>query len=92
MSSATGVDECFWQSLGIVFVGGETMGYAVMLGFCAACRRPISFNPHKVPSLRINGVKEPICESCANRWNELHPEAARPIMAGAYEVMAEEEL
>lgn len=68
------------------------MGYALMFGNCIACKSPIGFNPHKVPSLRINGVKEPICESCANRWNELHPGQERAILPGAYEPMDEHEL
>lgn len=68
------------------------MGYALMLGFCVNCKQSISFNPHKVPSLMINGKREPICESCANRWNEMHPENARPIQEGAYSYFPEEEL
>jgi hypothetical protein len=52
----------------------------------------IAFNPHKVPSLMINGVREPLCRRCAERWNELHPENARPIQDGAYDYMPEEEL
>lgn len=68
------------------------MGYAIMLGFCAACKNPIQFNPHKVPSLMIQGVRQPICRACAERWNELHKENARPIQAGAYDYLPEEEL
>ena len=68
------------------------MGYALMMGFCVACKNPIQFNPHKVPSLVINGKREPICINCANRWNQLHPEAAREIQPGAYNPIPEEEL
>lgn len=68
------------------------MGYAMMIGVCAACKQPVSFNPHKVPSLRINGVKREICRNCAERWNELHPENARPILDGAYDYFDENEL
>jgi hypothetical protein len=68
------------------------MGYAIMYGICVACKRTIAFNPHKVPSLMINGKREPICKNCAERWNELHPENARPIQDGAYDYMDENEL
>jgi len=68
------------------------MGYAIMFGCCCACGTMISFNPSKVPSLRINGKREPLCEGCANKWNALHPEQARPIQEGAYEPCDENEL
>lgn len=68
------------------------MGYALVIGFCIACKRKIGFNPHKVPSLMVNGHREPLCESCANRWNQLHPENARPIQEGAYQEFDENEL
>lgn len=68
------------------------MGYAIMMGFCIACKRPISFNPHSVPSLMIDGGnREPLCEICANRWNELHPEKAKPIRPDAYSFIDENE-
>lgn len=68
------------------------MGYALCHASCAACHQPVAFNPHLVPSIRINGVKEPLCESCANRWNTLHPENAQVINPRAYEPMDESEL
>jgi hypothetical protein len=68
------------------------MGYAIMFGICIACKGDMHFNPHKVPSLMINGKREPICEACANRWNQLHPEAAKPIQEGAYRHFDENEL
>jgi hypothetical protein len=68
------------------------MGYALMFGTCCSCRRIISFNPHKVPSLLINGTRQPICRQCAERWNVLHPEIAKPIQDGAYEEFDESEL
>lgn len=68
------------------------MGYAIMYASCCNCKSLIAFNPHKVPSLMINGVREPLCEGCAIRWNQLHPENARPIQEGAYEPLDESEL
>lgn len=68
------------------------MGYAIMMGFCCACHIQIQFNPHKVPSLKIDGIRQPLCQGCAERWNELHPEQAKPIQEGAYDGFPEEEL
>ena len=48
------------------------MGYYTMFASCAGCKRMISCNPNYVPSLVVNGHREPICESCHARWNEIH--------------------
>ena len=66
--------------------------WAIMYGVCCACKRMISFNPNAVPSLMVNGKREPLCKGCAERWNQLHPENARPIRPDAYEPIPEEEL
>jgi hypothetical protein len=68
------------------------VGYGIVMGFCIACKSPIQFNPLKVPSLVIDGRREPVCRYCAERWNELHPDNARPILEGAYDWVPEEEL
>jgi hypothetical protein len=66
--------------------------YAMMYSVCCACKKIIGFNPNKVPSLMINGSREPICRECAERWNQIHPESARPILDGAYEPCDENEI
>lgn len=68
------------------------MGYAIMIGQCCACKQTVHFNPHKVPSLMIDGKRMELCRKCAERWNELHPDLARPILPGAYDPLREEEL
>ena len=65
-------------------------GYVFVLGSCVNCQRSISFHPHKVPSVRVNGKREPLCRQCAERWNELHEPV--PIQPDAYEPCPEEEL
>lgn len=40
----------------------------------------------------IDGKREPLCLDCANEWNRIHPENARPIQPDAYEAIPEEEL
>jgi hypothetical protein len=62
--------------------------YITCFADCAACRRTFSFNAQRVPALVINGQRAPICRSCAERWNALHPDRARPILPGAYEPQA----
>lgn len=72
------------------------MGYVFASGECVACGRFITYNPVRVPSITVNGHKEPICESCFNRWNEIHrtskglpPVALQP---DAYQACEESEL
>ena len=66
------------------------MGYAMMLGTCANCQQAFIFNPHRVPSVRVNGVREPSCKPCIERANPvrkakglaecvIHPDAYEPI-------------
>lgn len=61
--------------------------FMFMIGACIACSVRISFNPHKVPSIRVNGVREPLCRGCAQKWNRAHPANARPIHPDAYKAV-----
>ena len=66
------------------------MSDAVMFcfGACYTCRRPFSFAPTKVPSVRINGVKQPICKRCVDEVNPKRiANGLDPIvpLPGAYE-------
>jgi len=72
------------------------MGYAMMLTPCINCKQMFSCNPNKVPSLRVEGRREPLCRSCFDKWNQIHkvskglpPDEPLP---GAYEPCPEEEL
>ena len=40
------------------------MGQMQAIGKCINCHRQFSFNPDYVTSVRVNGVKEPVCHSC----------------------------
>lgn len=51
-------------------------GYALMLGCCVLCNRQFSFNPVRVPSLKVQGVREPMCEPC------FHAAQAKRVEAG----------
>lgn len=68
-------------------------GFVFATGLCHSCRCLFSFNPHRVPSLRVNGVREPICLACMTAANKLriergepphpiHPDAYIPIPEG----------
>ena len=47
-------------------------GYMMVHGCCVACRALISFNPNKVPSIRVKGNREPLCRGCFAKWNKIH--------------------
>ena len=68
------------------------MGVAFCLGHCIACGQMITFNPVRVPSIRVRGEKEPLCRECAQKWIALHPEAKYSIPSDAYEACDETEL
>ena len=64
------------------------MSYMFALGTCYGCKCLFSFNPELVPSIPINGVREPICRDCVERVNPLRQQKGLPPivpLAGAYE-------
>ena len=49
------------------------MGFVIIHTNCAACGAFIGVNPNRCPSIRVDGgEKQPICEGCFKRWNEIH--------------------
>ena len=64
-------------------------GFMLVHGNCVACTSVISFNPEKVPSLVVDGRRQPLCRSCHKRWNEIHRGSKGlpdiEIQEGAYE-------
>lgn len=69
------------------------MGYYFASGRCYGCGRLFTFNPHLVPSVRVEGTREPICGGCVERANPMREEnGLEPIriLPGAYEVAAPE--
>jgi hypothetical protein len=50
------------------------MGYMTAMSACFGCNRLFSYNPERVPSIRVNGEREPICAECVARAN---PERAK---------------
>lgn len=65
------------------------MGYITMFGICINCKRVFTFNPNLVPSVHINGIREPVCRECVDTANPIriarglepftyHPDAYEP--------------
>jgi hypothetical protein len=64
------------------------MGYMVCMAPCVGCHQVFSFNPERVPSVRIRGSREPICRECVNIANPVRlKNGLEPIhvLPGAYE-------
>jgi hypothetical protein len=71
------------------------MGVYQAFGPCVLCGVPFFFHPNKVPSLRLHGVREPVCRSCFDRANALRESKGLPpftMIAGAYDPADESEL
>jgi hypothetical protein len=71
------------------------MGYAFAHSPCCGCGHFFSYNPVRVPSVRINGVREPICRACVERVNPLRIQnGLEPIkpFSDAYEPIDENDL
>jgi len=64
------------------------MGYMLATAPCVHCKQLFSFNPDLVPSVRVNGIKEPICKACVLWANPKRiAKGLEPIriLPGAYE-------
>jgi len=71
------------------------MGYALCMGPCIGCGAIFSFNPMRVPSIRVRGEREPICRACVERVNPVRiANGLEPIvpLPDAYEGCEESEL
>jgi hypothetical protein len=45
------------------------MAWVQCIGICVGCKQTFTFNPVRVPSVTINGTREPFCGSCVARAN-----------------------
>lgn len=64
-------------------------GWMFVLGDCYECGRPFTFNAEHVPSVVVDGQREPFCRECVERANPVrianglepivpHPDAYEP--------------
>lgn len=63
-------------------------GYMAVLGPCIACGQIFHFNAERVPSLVVNGKREPVCADCIERVNKIRRERGMDLLVplpGAYE-------
>lgn len=69
------------------------MGYAFCYGQCVNCLHPFFFNPNWVPSIRVGGKREPLCEDCFHAWNKIHrtSKGLAPVELHPHAYMAEPE-
>ena len=71
------------------------MGYAIVTSRCFGCGKVFSYNPIAVPSINIQGTREPVCADCVTRVNPMRvANGLEPILprADAYEPCDESEL
>jgi len=62
---------------------------------CIGCRQPFFYNPVRVPSVTVNGSREPICRNCVERVNPTRVKNGLPPIVplpGAYDAADESEL
>lgn len=70
-------------------------GYAFIVGECATCHCTFTFHPHKVPSVRIDGERKPLCRNCVEAANPVRIRKGLDpieILPNAYEACPENEL
>jgi hypothetical protein len=68
------------------------MSFVFCLGLCYGCKRMFSFNPELVPSIVVNGEREPVCATCvavANPKRIANGLEPIRILPGAYEPQEE---
>ena len=46
------------------------MSYMTCTSHCVGCGELISYNPSRVPSIRVNGEKQALCLECATKINQ----------------------
>lgn len=72
------------------------MSFVSVICVCAACKTLVECNPLTVPSVRVDGVKVPLCRDCAEVWNQMHRVSKGlppiPIAPDAYTGCDENEL
>ena len=71
------------------------MAFVTLTSACVLCGHTFTYNPVRVPSVRVRGQREPICRPCVEWANDIR--AARglatwPVAADAYDAVDESEV
>jgi len=61
------------------------MGYAFCTGPCFGCQRIFNYNPVRVPSIRYQGQRQPICRECVERANPMRVANGLPLIVPAHD-------
>jgi hypothetical protein len=64
------------------------MGWMLIMGCCYTCDQLMTFNPERVPSVVVDGQREPLCRNCVERANPTRVANDLPpivILPGAYD-------
>ncbi len=70
-------------------------GYVICTGTCYGCKQLFTFHSLYVPSLTIDGEREPFCRTCNERANAIRKDKRMPpleVHPRGYEPLTEEEL
>ena len=54
------------------------MGYLMVFGNCWSCGALFGFHPERVPSIIVEGEREPICRACIEAANPQRRELGLP--------------
>ena len=72
--------------------------YALVYSPCIGCGKVFGYNPHRVPSVRIDGERQPVCKECIEAENVKRKRLNDPELPiliyhpDAYEPIPEEEM
>lgn len=64
------------------------MGFLYVLGPCYVCSRLFAFSATRVPSIVVEGEREPICGTCIDRANVERARTGLPpieVLPGAFD-------
>jgi len=61
------------------------MGYYFAMSECFGCKQLFSYNPHSVPSIAVDGVRQPVCRTCIERANPIRRERGLPEIIPAHD-------
>ena len=70
------------------------MGFLSLFAHCVRCHQPFMSNPLRVPSILVNGQREPLCRQCVEAANIVRAARGLPtfeIFPDAYEPLDEAE-
>jgi hypothetical protein len=56
-------------------------GYVAATMPCYCCKQIFSYNPMRVPSINVNGMRQPICRPCVDLANPSRRASGLPEIA-----------